>query len=421
MTSPTHRFKRAIAVLAFAAFAFPAFADYKLQTGDALEFTAAGAPDLLARATIDGEGMIALPIVGEVKASGRLLSEVRLTVQERMASKVYRRRNADGRETPIVFSPDEINLSIASYRPIYLSGDVSKPGEQAFRLGLTVRQAVSLAGGYDIMRFRMNNPFLEQSDLRGQFDNLWIQHEKERIAVARMNAELANGQSFELAAGENGATPVPAVVLAPIHATEVERFRTRKAAFAREKQSLERAIQKEGDRVAAVTAQQKAGQAGSELDNQELDRLDELYKKGLMPVTRIVEARRMILLSSTRALELTSQKTQIERIRDDLTSRLDQLDDQRRATILADLQEAQVRLAGVRAQIQSVSEKLAYTGMVRSQLVRGDGGAPEILIIRKNDQGDARVLADEETEVMPGDVIEIALKGMTAPPAVAAR
>ena len=40
-------------------------------------------------------------------------------------------------------------------RPVYLNGDVSRPGEQRYRLGLTVRQTIALAGGYDIMRFRM--------------------------------------------------------------------------------------------------------------------------------------------------------------------------------------------------------------------------------------------------------------------------
>jgi polysaccharide export outer membrane protein len=40
-------------------------------------------------------------------------------------------------------------------RPVYLNGDVSRPGEQRYRLGLTVRQAIALAGGYHIMRFRM--------------------------------------------------------------------------------------------------------------------------------------------------------------------------------------------------------------------------------------------------------------------------
>ncbi len=36
---------------------------------------------------------------------------------------------------------------IIEYRPVYVTGDVAKPGEQRYTPGLSVRQAVSLAGG----------------------------------------------------------------------------------------------------------------------------------------------------------------------------------------------------------------------------------------------------------------------------------
>ena len=39
--------------------------------------------------------------------------------------------------------------TVVEYRPIYVNGDVSKPGEHPFRPQMTVRQAVALSGGYD--------------------------------------------------------------------------------------------------------------------------------------------------------------------------------------------------------------------------------------------------------------------------------
>ena len=79
--------------------------------------------------------------------------------------------------------------------------------------------------------------------------------------------------------------------------------------------------------------------------------------------------------------------------------------------MLRDLQDNDIKLAQTRAKLQAVGEKLLYTGVVRSQLVRGSGGTPEIAVYRRTDPVQrTRIAADEETELQPGDTIEVALK-----------
>jgi polysaccharide export outer membrane protein len=77
--------------------------------------------------------------------------------------------------------------------------------------------------------------------------------------------------------------------------------------------------------------------------------------------------------------------------------------------LLRDLQDANVKLAGVRAKLQSTSEKLQYATLVRSQFVRG-GGQPEIVVIRMDEKGQTRIRANEESELQPGDVVEVTLR-----------
>jgi len=69
-----------------------------------------------------------------------------------------------------------------------------------------------------------------------------------------------------------------------------------------------------------------------------------------------------------------------------------------------------VRLNEIRAKLQCVGEKLQYTALVRSQLVRGGGNKPEITVIRKSERGRERLVADEEFELLPGDVVDVALQ-----------
>jgi polysaccharide export outer membrane protein len=78
-----------------------------------------------------------------------------------------------------------------------------------------------------------------------------------------------------------------------------------------------------------------------------------------------------------------------------------------------------VRLNQIKAKLQAVGEKLQYTALVRSQLVRGAGSKPQIIIVRKAEKGRERFIAEEDSELQPGDVVEVALRseqGVVVPP-----
>ena len=115
--------------------------EYRLASGDVAEISVIGAPDLAHRAAVDADGRVSLPLLGRLNAAGLTLSQLQSSIRELLPTKVFRRRTDDGREYPVLLTADEVTLSIAEYRPIYVNGDVAKPGQQAFRPGLTVRQA----------------------------------------------------------------------------------------------------------------------------------------------------------------------------------------------------------------------------------------------------------------------------------------
>jgi len=125
---------------------------------------------------------------------------------------------------------------------------------------------------------------------------------------------------------------------------------------------------------------------------------------------RITDARRALLLSSTRKLQTISQLLYTKRQRDEFSRQLERLDDQRRINLLRDLQDADVRLTQIRSKLQAVGEKLQYTSLMRSQLVRGTGSKPQIAIVRKEGDGRKSFPAEEDSELQPGDVVEVAVR-----------
>jgi polysaccharide export outer membrane protein len=396
----------ATAAVLFTVVLSPASADeYRVAPGDTIEFATAATPDLKTRAIVRLDGAVALPLVGDFKVAGLTLQQLRTKLQDELASKVYRRRNTDGREIPVMVAPDEVIVTIAEYRPIYVNGDVSKPGEQPFRPGMTVRQAIALAGGYDIMHFRMENPFLEEADMRGDYDALWTQFAQQQAVIQRLQAELDSADTLDRKALRE--TPIPASIAAQIIDIEDRQLAARNALFRKDEGYLKYAIKKEEDRIAVLADQQQREKEGVDSDIEEYSRIKGLFDKQTLPITRVVDARRTILFSSTRYLQTIVEKGRAERGRDELRTKLDKLADERRKSVLLDLQDAGVKLATTRTRLQAVGDKLIYTGLVRSQLVRGKGSEPEVTIYRKQAEP---VVTDQEYELLPGDVVEVALQ-----------
>jgi polysaccharide export outer membrane protein len=103
------------------------------------------------------------------------------------------------------------------------------------------------------------------------------------------------------------------------------------------------------------------------------------------------------------------------RDRAEVERKLEKLDTDHRSQVLAELQQAEVNLAEIRSRLEATSTKFAYVGMVKSQLVSGSDSKPELTIVRSGEQGNEYIKASEETELRPGDVVEVALSAGVIP------
>lgn len=106
---------------------------YRLAPGDAVRVDVYGEPDLSVKLLIDPAGRINYPFLGEVPAAGRTAPQLAANI-------------AKGLRNGYLVNPD-VRVSVADYRPIYISGQVRRPSAYPFTLGLTLQQALTLAGG----------------------------------------------------------------------------------------------------------------------------------------------------------------------------------------------------------------------------------------------------------------------------------
>ncbi len=80
-------------------------------------------------------GNIALPLVGAVHASGLTSGELEAAVGNALQRGKF------------VHHPS-VAVEVIAYRPIYVLGEVNKPGQYPYQPGMTVVTAVAVAGGF---------------------------------------------------------------------------------------------------------------------------------------------------------------------------------------------------------------------------------------------------------------------------------
>jgi polysaccharide export outer membrane protein len=138
---------------------------YRLGPGDKVKVTVFNEPDLTGEYQVSETGNIALPLVGTIPAAGASAKEL----QERLV-----RRLGGG----YVRSP-RVTVDVTSYRPFNVFGEVKTAGQFAYRPGLTVQDAVAMAGGFTY-RANSRTAYLRRAEARGEQT---IQLDTERVPV----------------------------------------------------------------------------------------------------------------------------------------------------------------------------------------------------------------------------------------------
>jgi protein involved in polysaccharide export with SLBB domain len=107
---------------------------YTLGPGDKIRLTIFGEEDLSGEFEVDGTGIVSLPLIGNMKAGGLTLR----TLENQITDKFK-----DG----YLVNP-RVSIQVLNFRPFFILGEVNSPGSYPYVNGLTVLNAVAVAGGY---------------------------------------------------------------------------------------------------------------------------------------------------------------------------------------------------------------------------------------------------------------------------------
>jgi polysaccharide export outer membrane protein len=109
-------------------------APYTLAAGDRLRVIVFGQDSLSNSYAIDGSGNIQMPLVGLVPAYGVTTASLARTIEERLRQGYLR--------------DPRVAVEVEAYRPFFVLGEVTASGQYPFINGMTVQNAIAVAGGY---------------------------------------------------------------------------------------------------------------------------------------------------------------------------------------------------------------------------------------------------------------------------------
>ncbi|MDO1581789.1 polysaccharide biosynthesis/export family protein [Rhizobium oryzicola] len=107
---------------------------YRLDSGDRLRVAVFEQTALTNTYTVDQAGYISFPLIGQVPARGQTLTQLEKAIATKLRQGYLR-------------DPD-VTIEVDRYRPVFVMGEVGRPGQYSYVPGMTAQNAIAIAGGF---------------------------------------------------------------------------------------------------------------------------------------------------------------------------------------------------------------------------------------------------------------------------------
>jgi protein involved in polysaccharide export with SLBB domain len=374
-------------------------AEYLLGPDDNVTVRVYEWPDLSGDFKIGPNGKISFPLIGAISANGLSTDQFERAVEGMLKQQVG-----------LKDSPS-VAVQIKEYRPFFIVGDVQKPGGYPFRPGLTVLQAVSVAGGF----FRFSDPGLLRLERDAIIQRGELRILKDKLLAltarnARLEAERAGAAevSFPNGGGFDQKDPKSASLME----RETLRFRMRKNDLDKQLAGLNEIENLYRGEIQALQLQIESEKKQAALVHQELDELRGLAARGLAANPRLLLVERTIaeiegternleaiIMRSRQSIAQAAQQT------DELKAKLRDRVDTESETVASEMQDTRARIETT-SRLVTEAEDTAPISIARR--LRNTPEEPNYRLSRRTSAGLMQeVEAGSFDQIEPGDVIQV--------------
>ncbi|MBW8298167.1 MAG: polysaccharide biosynthesis/export family protein [Hydrogenophaga sp.] len=343
--------------------------------------------------TVGPAGTVSLPFLGELMASGKTTAEVAEEVGTKMQLLFGLRDRPSA------------SVELAQYRPIYLAGEVQAPGEYPYAPNMTVLKAISLGGG---LRRGETGQRFARDFIQAEGDSSVRVAERNRLLVrrARLQAEIAGSAAITMPV-EIKDMPEAADLLASETAlmqTREKRLKLQLTALA----DLKTLLRSEIESLAKKSETQSRQLTLVESDREKVYNLTE---KGLTVSSRRLAIEQQVADLQAGLLDIDTATLKAKQDVSKATQDETDLKNDRDAQLAQELQNTERELDTIALKLGTSRDLMAEAMMQSAEaatLAKQAVASVSYSIVREKDGKASEIPADENTRILPGDVVKVA-------------
>lgn len=350
--------------------------------------------------SVDDAGNLSIPIAGQIKASGQTTEQLSDAISDALAEK------ADLPGRPF------IAVEIDTHAPIFVNGSIERPGRYPFEANMTVIKAVSIAGGY--MRARDDSSYYDRDRVQaaGDYRTAVLNRRDLLMRAARLRAEIAGQSDFNIPDELAGVPDID-----KLKAEEMNLMRLRAVESNSQIEAADDLSRLYTQEIQSLEAKIVSQKRQIDLAQQELNNVNNLVSKGLTSNTRQYSVDRGLAETQSELLDLEIALTksrqglnESEREKATIINKRNAENQQELNTISLAISKAGIdmQVAQLLGDQAGYSAELARMGAESTLL-----GATKknFKIVRRNGDGSySNIVADENTALLPHDIIEIGVE-----------
>lgn len=388
-----------LAALLWASIAPPAAAGegaYHVGPGDILMVKVYGQETLTGQFRVGPDGSIGYPLLGDVDVGGLTTGEIAKRIGAELEEHVP--------------SGNAVSVSIQEYAPVFVLGEVEKPGPYPYRPGMIALELLAVGGGLKKPTLALENNRLQIISTEQDYIDSQLQRFSLQVRRARLKAEMdrADDFSFVLPAHDTiqdtdalnriveGEKNLFAVRKASLESQD-QALQAQRVSYEQEIATLEQAIKLHNDELALLAEDVKAMQT--------------LADQKLTQLTRLREAQRSYSVAQRDTLEQQSYLARARQNLLDIEQRRIELRSSRDDEDAAGIREADFEIA--RAD-QKLASLLVTLSEVKKEMTDATDAVATLtttyVITRQVDGQYQEIAADERTDIKPGDILRASQK-----------
>ncbi|GAA3098556.1 polysaccharide biosynthesis/export family protein [Rhizobium viscosum] len=350
--------------------------------------------------SVDDAGNLSIPIAGQIRAFGQTTEQLSDTISDALAEK------ADLPGRPF------IAVEIDQHAPIFVNGSIERPGRYPFEANMTVVKAVSIAGGY--MRARDDSSYYDRDRIQaaGDYRTAVLNRRDLLMRAARLRAEIAGQPDFDIPSEIAGVPDIDKLKAEELNLMRLRGVETNSKVEAAD--DLSRLYTQEIQSLEAKIVSQKRQ---IDLAQQELNNVNSLVSKGLTSNTRQFSVDRSLAETQSELLDLEIALTksrqglnESQREKADVINKRNAENQQELNTLSLAINKAGIdmQVAQLLGDQAGYSAELARMGAESTLLGKAK---KNFKIVRRNEDGSySNIVADENTALLPHDIIEIGVE-----------